>query len=239
MTERYGNIIGWGKYVPERVLTNADFVKTLDTTDEWIVTNADFVKTLDTTDEWIVTMTGIHERRIAAEDENTSQMSTAAARDALKMAGVNAKDLDLIIVATSSPDYLTPPVSSQVQHMLGARDVGAFTLVTGCTGFVYGLATAQQFIASGAAENILVIGAELISRFIDYEDRATCVLFGDGAGAVVLQACDEPSGVLSFVLGSDEPPALLTYERPRSFQVCHAGIRQVAAPGNRGSRIDL
>ena len=186
MTERYGNIIGWGKYVPERVLTNADFVKTL-----------------DTTDEWIVTMTGIHERRIAAEDENTSQMSTAAARDALEMAGVNAKDLDLIIVATSSPDYLTPPVSSQVQHMLGAKDVGAFTLVTGCTGFVYGLATAQQFIASGAAENILVIGAELISRFIDYEDRATCVLFGDGAGAVVVQACDEPSGVLSFVLGSD------------------------------------
>jgi len=186
MTERYGNIIGWGKYVPERVLTNADFVKTL-----------------DTTDEWIVTMTGIRERRIAEENENTSQMSTAASRDALKMAGVNAKDLDLIIVATSSPDYLTPPVSSQVQHMLGARDVGAFTLVTGCTGFVYGMATAQQFIASGAADNILVIGAELISRFVDYEDRATCVLFGDGAGAVVLQACDEPSGVLSFVLGSD------------------------------------
>ncbi|MBL6983338.1 MAG: ketoacyl-ACP synthase III [Anaerolineales bacterium] len=186
MAERYGNIVGWGKYVPERV-----------------VTNADFEKILDTTDEWIVSRTGIHERRHAAEGENTSQMSTAAARDALEMAGVRPKELDLIIVATSTPDYLTPPVSSQVQHMLGAGTVGAFTLVTGCTGFVYGLATAQQFIASGAADNVLVIGAELVSRFVDWEDRATCVLFGDGAGAVVVQATDEPSGVLSFVLGSD------------------------------------
>lgn len=186
MVERFGNIVGWGKYVPERV-----------------VTNADFEKILDTSDEWIVTRTGIKERRHAAEEENTSQMSTAAARDALEMAGVRAKDLDLIIVATSTPDYLTPPVSSQVQDMLGADNVGAFTLVTGCTGFVYGLATAQQFIASGAAENVLVVGAELISRFVDWEDRGTCVLFGDGAGAVVVQATDEPSGVLSFVLGSD------------------------------------
>ena len=186
MTDRYGNIIGWGKYVPERVLTNADLEKTLDTSDEWIVSR-----------------TGIRERRIAAEDENTSQMSTAAAVDALEMAEVRARDLDLIIVATSSPDYLTPPVSSQVQHMLGAKNVAALTMVTGCTGFVYGLVTAQQFIASGASDNILVIGAELISRFVDYKDRATCILFGDGAGAVVVQACDEPSGVLSFVLGSD------------------------------------
>ena len=186
MAERYGNIVGWGKYVPERV-----------------VTNADFEKMLDTTDEWIVTRTGIHERRHSSEEEVTSQMSTAAARDALDMAEVRAKDLDLIIVATSTPDYLTPPVSSQIQHMLGAENVGAFTLVTGCTGFVYGLATAQQFIASGAADNVLVIGAELISRFVDWEDRTTCVLFGDGAGAVVVQATDEPSGVLSFVLGSD------------------------------------
>jgi 3-oxoacyl-[acyl-carrier-protein] synthase-3 len=119
------------------------------------------------------------------------------------MAGVRARDLDLIIVATSSPDYLTPPVSSQVQHALGARDVGAFTLVAGCPGFVYGLSTGGQFIASGACENVLIVGAELISRYVDWEDRATCVLFGDGAGAVVMQASDEPCGVLSFVLGSD------------------------------------
>ena len=184
--KRYGNIIGWGKYAPPRVITNADLEKTLDTSDEWIVTR-----------------TGIRERHIVKEGESTSQMSIAAARDALGMAGVRPKDLDLIIVATSTPDYLTPPVSSQVQHGLGAKNVGAFTLVNGCTGFVYALATAQQFISSGACETVLVVGAELISRFVDWNERETCVLFGDGAGAVVVQATDVPSGVLSFVLGSD------------------------------------
>ena len=184
--KRYGNIIGWGKYVPPRVISNADLEKTLDTSDEWIVTR-----------------TGIRERHIAEDEESTSQMSIAAARDALDMAGIRPKDLDLIIVATSSPDSLTPPVSSQVQHGLGAKNVGAFTLVTGCTGFVYALATAQQFISAGTCETILVIGAELISRFVDWNDRETCVLFGDGAGAVVVQATEVPSGVLSFILGSD------------------------------------
>lgn len=182
----YGNIIGWGKYVPPKIITNADLEKTLDTSDEWIVARS-----------------GIRERHIVSEGENTSQMSIAASRDALDMAGIRPKDLDLIIIATSSPDYLTPPISSQVQHGLGANKVGAFTLVTGCTGFVYALATAQQFIASGAYENILVVGAELLSRFVDWSDRATCILFGDGAGAVVMQATDVPSGVLSYVLGSD------------------------------------
>jgi 3-oxoacyl-[acyl-carrier-protein] synthase-3 len=186
MSQRYGNIIGWGKYVPSRVITNADLEKTLDTSDEWIFQR-----------------TGIRQRRVVSEGENTSQMAVAAAQEALQVAGIRPKDLDLIIVATSSPDYLTPPVSSQVQHALGARTVGSFTLVNGCTGFVYGLATAQQFIATGAAENVLIIGAELISRFVNWNDRATCVLFGDGAGAVVMQATDVPSGVLSFVLGSD------------------------------------
>ncbi len=186
MSEWYGNIVGWGKYVPERV-----------------VTNADFEQRLDTSDEWIFSRTGIRERRIAADDENTSHMAVAASRDALKVAGLLPQDLDLIIVATSSPDYLTPPVSSQVQHMLGAKNIGAFTLVAGCTGFVYALATAGQFIATGSVTSVLVIGVELISRFLDWEDRATCVLFGDGAGAVVLQATNTPSGVLSFVLSSD------------------------------------
>ncbi|MEJ2010718.1 MAG: ketoacyl-ACP synthase III [Anaerolineales bacterium] len=186
MAERYGNIIGWGKYVPERVITNADLERMVDTSDEWIVTR-----------------TGIRERHIVADGENTSDMAVAAAREALAMAGIRARDLGLIIVATSSPDYLTPPVSSQVQHALGAKDVGAFTLVNGCTGFVYGLATAQSFIASGACDHILVIGVELLSRFVDWTDRSTCVLFGDGAGAVVLEVSDEPSGVLSSVLGSD------------------------------------
>lgn len=186
MSERYGKIVGWGKYVPSNV-----------------VTNADLERTLDTSDEWIVTRTGIRERRIVSEGETTSQMAVAAAREALDMAGIHARDLGLIIVATSSPDYLTPPVSSQVQEALGAKGVGAFTLVAGCPGFIYGLATAQQYIAAGSCDHVLVVGAELISRYLDWTDRSTCVLFGDGAGAVVLQVSDELSGVLSFVLGSD------------------------------------
>ena len=186
MSQRYANIVGWGKYTPERV-----------------VTNADLGRMVETSDEWIVTRTGIRERRIVNPDENTSDMAVAAARDALAMADVKPRDLGLIIVATSSPDYLTPPVSSQIQHALGARDVGAFTLVAGCAGFVYGLTTAQQYITSGMCDNVLIIGVELLSRFIDWTDRSTCVLFGDGAGAVVMQVSDEPAGVLSSVLGSD------------------------------------
>lgn len=186
MSHRYGNIVGWGKYVPARVITNDELAQRLDTSDEWITAR-----------------TGIRERRVVGPGETTSGMAVAAARDALDMAGVRPRDLGLIIVATSSPDYLTPPVSSQVQHALGAKDVGAFTLVVGCPGFVYALVTAQQFIASGACDNVLVIGVEVISRFLNWDDRATCVLFGDGAGAVVMQATDQPSGVLSHVLGSD------------------------------------
>jgi 3-oxoacyl-[acyl-carrier-protein] synthase-3 len=186
MKTRYGNIIGWGKYVPSRVITNADLEKTLDTSDAWIFQR-----------------TGIRERHVVAPGETTSQMAIAAARQALDMAEVRARDLGLIIVATSSPDYLTPPISSQIQHALGAKDVGAFTLVAGCPGFVYGLTTAEQYISAGFCDNVLVIGVELISRFVDWNDRSTAVLFGDGAGAVVMQVSDEPAGVLSSVLGSD------------------------------------
>jgi 3-oxoacyl-[acyl-carrier-protein] synthase-3 len=184
--KKFGNIVAWGKYIPQKTLTNADFEQYLDTSDEWIYAR-----------------TGIRERHVVNQGEQTSQMAVAAAREALEMAGLRPSDLDLIIVATSSPDYLTPPISSQVQHELGARNIAAFTLVTGCTGFIYALATAQQFIATGAYSRILVIGAELISRWIDYLDRSTCILFGDGAGAVIIEATDEPCGVLSFVLGSD------------------------------------
>ena len=182
---KHGRIAGWGKYVPKKVLTNSDLERLVDTSDEWIVTR-----------------TGIRERRIAGEGETTMTMSVAAARQALDRAGLRASELDLIIVATSSPDYMLPPVSSMIQDRLGAQ-CGAFSLVAGCTGFVYGLATAQQFIASGAYQNVLVIGAEIISRNIDWTDRNTCVLFGDAAGAVVVQASDAPTGVLSFRLGSD------------------------------------
>jgi 3-oxoacyl-[acyl-carrier-protein] synthase-3 len=130
-------------------------------------------------------------------------MSIAAGKSALERAGVDPADVDLIIAATSSPDYLTPPVSSQIQHGIGASTAGAMQLTVGCTGFVYGLVTAQQFIQSGTADTVLVIGAELISRWLSPENRSTAVLFGDGAGAVVVQATDEPCGIAGHVLGSD------------------------------------
>ena len=186
MHTRYGRIVGWGKYVPQK-----------------IVTNFDLEKTLDTSNEWIVQRTGIRERRIAAPHETTATMAVEASRAALHQANLQPTDLDLIITATTTPDYLTPPVSSQIQHMLGAAHIPAFVLVTGCTGFVYALTTAEQFIRTGSYKNILVIGSELLSRFVDWQDRSVCVLFGDAAGAVIVQASDEPCGVLHFDLGSD------------------------------------
>ncbi len=185
MQARNGSITGWGLYAPERVVTNEDLAEVVETSDEWIRSRS-----------------GIRERRFAGPGVHTSTMSIAAGRSALERAGLDAADLDLILVATSSPDHLTPPVSSQVQHALGAT-CGAMQLAVGCTGFVYALVTAHQFIAAGTCANILVIGAELISRWLNFEDRSTAVLFGDGAGAVVLQATDAPCGLLGHVLGSD------------------------------------
>lgn len=190
---RYAKITGWGKYVPERILTNHDLEQMVDTSDEWITTR-----------------TGIKERRIRGEGETTSSMSVAASNPALEKAGITAKDLDLIIVASNSPDYLLPGVANIVQDKLGA-DCGAFTLVNGCAGWVYALATATQFIKSGAYDNILVVGVEIISYAIDYEDRMTCVLFGDAAAAVVLQPSEEPAGVITFELGSDGSGAEALY----------------------------
>lgn len=184
MIQTYSQISGWGKYVPKN-----------------IVTNYDLEKTVDTSHEWIVQRTGIEQRHIAAEDETTSTMAVAAANDALEVAKLTPADLDLIIVATSTPDYFAPAISSTVQAKLGAT-CPAFTISTGCTGFVYSLVTAHQFIATGAFKRILVVGVELISRYIDWEDRNTCVLFGDGAGAVVVTPSATPRGVLGFDLGS-------------------------------------
>jgi len=182
----YGRIAGWGAYSPQR-----------------IVTNQQLAASLATTDEWIVQRSGIRTRHIAAPDETTSSMAVAACRAALAQAEIAPDAVDLIIVATSTPDYLTPPVSSQIQAALGAQNVPAFVVVTGCTGFVYALVTAYQFIQSGAFRTVLVVGAELLSRFVDWQDRSTAVLFGDGAGAVVITATDQPCGLLGFHLGSD------------------------------------
>ncbi|MEM0962595.1 MAG: beta-ketoacyl-ACP synthase III, partial [Bacteroidota bacterium] len=180
------SLVGWGHYAPDRVVTNDDLAEIVDTSDEWIKSRS-----------------GIERRHFVSEDQATSDLCIEAGRMALERAGVAAEDVDLVLVATSSPDELTPPVSSRVQHQLGCTRAGAMSLMVGCTGFVYGLVTADQFIQTGAYETVLLIGAETISKNLDMTDRATCVLFGDGAGAVVLQASDRPCGVQSFELGSD------------------------------------
>ncbi|MBN1200425.1 MAG: ketoacyl-ACP synthase III [Anaerolineae bacterium] len=193
MAERYAKITGWGKYIPERVLTNHDLEQMVDTSDEWISTR-----------------TGIRERHIRTKNDTTSSMATTAGQRALAVAGITAADLDLIIVATSSPDYLLPSVASQVQDQIGAR-CGAFTLSAGCSGWVYALTTANQFITSGMYNRVLVVGVEIISFAVDYTDRTTSILFGDAAAATVLEVSDQPSGILASELGSDGSGALYLY----------------------------
>lgn len=186
MTERYARITGWGKYLPARRLTNYDLEQMVETNDEWITHN-----------------TGIRERRIAEPQETTVDMALNAALMALERASMRAEDLDMVIFATSSPDYFVPASASLLQDRLGARKAGAFDLTSGCTGFLYGLVTASQFIQNGGLNRILVVGAEKVSAGIDYTDRNTAILFGDGAGAVVLEPSQSRTGVLAFELGSD------------------------------------
>ncbi|MBI3910011.1 MAG: ketoacyl-ACP synthase III [Armatimonadetes bacterium] len=176
-----------------------------------IVTNHDLARSVDTSHEWIVERTGIVERRIAAPHEATSDFAIAAARRALADAGLPGDDVDLVIVATVTPDHPFPAVASQVQQAVGASHAGAFDLAAGCSGFIYALAAGSQFIASGFADHVLVLGAETLSRIVDWTDRATCVLFGDGAGAVVLSPAAPGEGFLSFDLGSDGGGASLLY----------------------------
>lgn len=182
----YASMTGWGHYVPDR-----------------IVTNDELARYMDTGDDWIQSRSGIRERRFAEEGETTATMSVESGRRALERAGCSPDDVDLLLVASSSPDYITPPVSSQVQAGLGMPQVGAMQLTVGCTGFVYALVTAEQFIRTGGCETILVVGTELISRWLSWEERSTAVLFGDGSGAVVVEAAEEPCGIRGSVLGSD------------------------------------
>jgi len=180
-------ITGLGVAVPDRVMTNADFEKIVDTSDEWIVKR-----------------TGIRERHIASEGESTSTLATEAARRALDDAGVKPTDLDLIICATITPDMLCPATACFIQEALGATDVAAFDLAGACSGFLYGVSIASKFIETRTYKRILVIGAETLSRFTDYTDRSSCVIFGDGAGAVVLEPTADPGrGVQYTVMHAD------------------------------------
>ena len=182
---KFSRITGTGGYLPERILTNHDLEEMVDTTDEWIQER-----------------TGIKQRHIAAEGETTADLGAKAARLAMQMAGKNAEDIDLIIVATTTPAKIFPSTACLVQQQLGIHGCPAFDVQAVCTGFVYALATANSFIRSGMAKTALVIGAETLSRIVDWTDRTTCVLFADGAGAVILEESDEP-GILSTHLHAD------------------------------------
>ncbi|TCS79225.1 beta-ketoacyl-ACP synthase III [Tepidibacillus fermentans] len=179
-------IIGTGAYVPEKVLTNFDLEKMVDTSDEWISTR-----------------TGIKERRIAAKEQASSDLAYEAAKKALEDANLSAEQLDLIIVATITPDSAFPSTANILQDRLGATHAAAFDLAAACSGFLYGLATGAQFIQNGTYQHVLVVGVEILSKITDWTDRNTCVLFGDGAGAAVLGRVEEGYGFISFELGSD------------------------------------
>ncbi|MCY1116937.1 ketoacyl-ACP synthase III [Bacillus safensis] len=179
-------IIGLGRYIPEKVLTNHDLEKMVETSDEWIRTR-----------------TGIEERRIASDDVNTSHMALAAAKKALADADVAAEDIDMILVATVTPDQAFPTVACMIQEQLGAHKACAMDISAACAGFMYGLVTGKQFIESGTFKHVLVVGVEKLSRITDWDDRNTAVLFGDGAGAAVLGEVSEGKGILSFELGAD------------------------------------
>lgn len=181
----YSRIAGTGSFLPANV-----------------VTNADLAKMVDTSDEWVAARTGIRQRHLAAEGETTGDLAFGAAKAALEAAGVAAKDIDLLIVGTTTPDLIFPSTACLLQHRLGANGCPAFDVNAACSGFIYALTVADKFIRSGSAKTALVVGAETLSRMIDWSDRSTCVLFGDGAGAVVLKASEE-AGVLSTHVHAD------------------------------------
>jgi 3-oxoacyl-[acyl-carrier-protein] synthase III len=212
---RYAHITGWGRYAPVGVLTNADLEKMVDTNDEWIRTR-----------------TGIRERRVAAADETTASMAAVAAKRAIAVAGLEPDDIDIILLATLTPDYWMPSTAALVKEAIGNNRAFAMDVSAACSGFVYAYSAAQAYITSGMARHVVVIGAELLTRFLDYTDRNTCILFGDGAGAVVLSAAEEPGGGLGIELttepqgaymiwlpagGAKSPPSAETVRRGEHF----------------------
>jgi 3-oxoacyl-[acyl-carrier-protein] synthase-3 len=203
----YSRIEGTGRYLPERIMTNADLEKIVDTSDEWIRTR-----------------TGVERRHVAGEDELTSDLCVEAAKNAIESAGITAEDIDLIVVGTTSPDLIFPNIATIIQEKLGIHGCPAMALEAACTGFIYALSTADKFVRLGDSKCALVIGAEIITKLIDWTDRTTCVLFGDGAGAVILKPSEE-QGIISTHLGADgKYKDLLYYPVGVSKNLAAAGV---------------
>lgn len=207
----YSRIVGTGRYLPERVMTNFDLEKIVDTSDEWIRTR-----------------TGVERRHVVAEDQTTSDMCIEAAKVAIEDAGIDVSEIDLVIVGTTSPDLIFPNVATIIQHKLGISPCPAFSLEAACTGFIYALTTADKFVRAGDAKCALVLGAECITKLMDWSDRNTCVLFGDGAGAVIVKPSEEP-GLISCHLGADgQYKDLLYYPVGPSRDLAKAGTDEAS-----------
>ena len=222
---RRAHVTGWGRYAPAQVLTNSDLEKMVDTSDEWIRTR-----------------TGIRERRVAAANETTASMGAVAGLRAIHTAGIRPDDIDLILLATLTPDYWMPSTAALVKEAIGNTKATAFDVMAACSGFVYGFATAQAYIGAGLAKHVLVIGSELLTRFLDYTDRSTCILFGDGAGAVVLSASDEPGGALGVEMTTEPQGAYMIWlpaggsKSPPSAETISRGEHYVRMEGNQTYR---
>jgi 3-oxoacyl-[acyl-carrier-protein] synthase-3 len=218
-------LTGWGRYAPAQVLTNADLERMVDTSDEWIVTR-----------------TGIRERRVAAAHESTASMGAVAGLRAIHTAGLAVDDIDMIILATLTPDYWMPSTAALVKEAIGNTKAACFDVSAACSGFVFAYATASAYIASGMAKNVLVIGAELLTRFLDYSDRGTSILFGDGAGAVVLSASDEPTAPTGIELTTDPQGAYMIWlpaggsKAPASAETLSRGQHKIRMEGKETYR---
>jgi 3-oxoacyl-[acyl-carrier-protein] synthase-3 len=222
---RNAHVTGWGRYAPSHVLTNKDLERLVDTSDEWIVSR-----------------TGIRERRVAAAHETTASMAAVAGLRAIRTAGIDPDEIDLILLATLTPDYWMPSTAALVKEAIGNTRAAAMDISAACSGFVYAFATAQAYISSGLAKHVLVIGAELLTRFLDYTDRSTCILFGDGAGAVVLSASEEPGGSLAFEMTTEPQGAYMIWlpaggaKAPPSAGTIARGEHYIRMEGNQTYR---
>jgi 3-oxoacyl-[acyl-carrier-protein] synthase-3 len=215
----YTKIVGTGRYLPEKILTNFDLEKMVDTSDEWIRTR-----------------TGVERRHVVRDDETTSDMCVAAAKVAIEAAGVDVTDIDMVLVGTTSPDLIFPNCATLVQHRLGIPACPAIGMEAACTSFIYALTTADKFIKAGEAKCALIIGAECISKLVDWTDRNTCVLFGDGAGAVIVKASDEP-GIIATHLGADGQYKELLYYPVGASKDLHKAGTDDAGITMRGNEV--